>query len=69
MRKRILIVSTVKAGNGKIDIVVMDLIIRGKSSKDAYEEIRKLHAEVKVPFMSGYNSDLFQNKGFLQNNE
>jgi len=49
----------------KIDIVVMDMIMPGKSGREAYEEIIGIQPDTKVLFMSGYSPDLLQEKGFF----
>jgi PAS domain S-box-containing protein len=58
-----------KAASEKIDIIIMDIIMPGKSGREAYEEIRELRTGVKILFMSGYSPDLLQNKGFLDTGE
>ena len=58
-----------KANIDKIDIIILDMIMPGKSGREAYEEIRKVRSDVKVLFMSGYSPDLLQNKGFLDTGE
>jgi PAS domain S-box-containing protein len=57
-----------KAGKEVIAIVVMDMIMPKKSGKEAYEEIRKIQADVKVLFMSGYSPDLLMDRGILDGN-
>jgi polar amino acid transport system substrate-binding protein len=49
----------------KIALVVMDMVMPGKSGKEAYAEIKKLRPDVKVIFMSGYSPELLHNKKIL----
>ena len=58
-----------KAGKEKIAMIVMDLIMPGKSGKEAYEEIRKVRAHVKILFMSGYSPDLLHERGIFAGGE
>jgi PAS domain S-box-containing protein len=58
-----------KAGMEKIAIIVMDMVMPKKSGKDAYEEIRKVRADVKIIFMSGYSPDLLLDRGIFDSNE
>jgi PAS domain S-box-containing protein len=58
-----------KANNEKIDIIIMDMVMPGKSGREAYEEIRRIRSDVKILFMSGYSPDILQNKGFLDTGE
>lgn len=55
-----------KANSGKIELIVMDMIMPSKSGKEAHEEIRRLGHDVKVLFMSGYSTDLLASKGVLE---
>jgi PAS domain S-box-containing protein len=48
-----------------IALVVMDMVMPGKSGKEAYAEIKKLRPDVKVIFMSGYSPELLHNKKIL----
>lgn len=54
------------ANSGKIELIVMDMIMPSKSGKEAHEEIRRLGHDVKVLFMSGYSTDLLASKGVLE---
>ncbi|HTP65945.1 MAG TPA: ATP-binding protein, partial [Geobacteraceae bacterium] len=51
--------------NDKISLIVMDMIMPGKSGKEAYEEIRRLSPGIKVLFMSGYSPDLLHDRGVI----
>jgi two-component system cell cycle sensor histidine kinase/response regulator CckA len=58
-----------RASRERISIVVMDMVMPGKSGKEACEEIRRIQPGTKVLFMSGYSPDLLQNKGFFASAE
>jgi PAS domain S-box-containing protein len=58
-----------KAGKEKISIIVMDMIMPRKSGKEAFEEIMKVRADVKVLFMSGYSPDLLHDRGIFASGE
>ncbi len=58
-----------KTNCDKIAIIVMDMIMPGKSGKEAYEEIRKIRPDVRILFVSGYSPDLLQDRGILDNRE
>jgi DNA-binding response OmpR family regulator len=58
-----------KADCDKIAIIVMDMIMPGKSGKEAYEEIRKVRSDVKILFMSGYSPDLLHDRGIFDSSQ
>jgi polar amino acid transport system substrate-binding protein len=58
-----------KAGKDKIAIIVMDMIMPGKSGKEAYEEIGKIKADAKILFMSGYSPDLLHDRGIFDSSD
>jgi CheY-like chemotaxis protein len=58
-----------KANSDKIAVIVMDMIMPKKSGKEAYEEIRKVRADVKILFMSGYSPDLLHDRGIFDSSE
>ncbi len=45
------------AKDPSIELLVLDVVMPGKSGPEAYEEIRKTRPGIKVVFMSGYASD------------
>jgi PAS domain S-box-containing protein len=49
-----------------IDLLLLDVVMPRKNGKDVYNEIRKTHQEMKVLFISGYASDIIQEKGALE---
>lgn len=49
-----------------VALLVFDMVMPKKSGKDAYREIRKVRADMKVMFMSGYSPDLLQRDGIIE---
>jgi DNA-binding response OmpR family regulator len=47
----------------KIDLMILDVVMPKKNGKEAYEEIRKTHPNVKVIFTSGYTGEVILDKG------
>ncbi|MSN26809.1 MAG: response regulator [Geobacter sp.] len=45
------------AGNGSIQLLLLDLIMPKKNGKEAFDEINKLQPGIKVIFISGYAPD------------
>jgi PAS domain S-box-containing protein len=46
-----------------IDLVILDVVMPGKSGKDVFDEIVRINPEVKTIFMSGYTGDVVLTKG------
>ncbi|MBA4373699.1 MAG: hypothetical protein C0402_12670 [Thermodesulfovibrio sp.] len=53
--------------NEDIDLLLFDLIMPGKSGKEAYDEIRKMRPDIKILFASGYSPDIIRDKAALRN--
>lgn len=51
----------------KIDLVILDVVMPKKNGKEAYNEIRKIRADVKALFTSGYTGDIVLGKGIEDN--
>ncbi len=51
-----------------IDLLLFDVIMPGRSGKDACNSIRQIRPTVKVLFMSGYTADIIIDKGIVQSN-
>lgn len=51
---------------GKIQLVILDVIMPKKNGKEAYAQIRKISPGVKVLFMSGYTADDTKKRGILE---
>ncbi|MRR57215.1 MAG: hybrid sensor histidine kinase/response regulator [Deltaproteobacteria bacterium] len=49
----------------EIDLVVMDVVMPRKNGREAYGEIIKVRPDVRVLFMSGYTSDIVEEKGII----
>ena len=48
-----------------IRLIIMDVIMPKMSGREAYDEIRKRNADVKVLYTSGYTMDIIQNRDVL----
>ena len=53
------------ANRNRIDLLVFDLIMPGKSGKETLEEIKKTDPGVKVLFMSGYSEEFAHKSGII----
>jgi len=51
------------ANSGKIQLILMDVIMPRKNGQDAIEEIRRLRPDIKVVYSSGYAADFIRNRG------
>jgi PAS domain S-box-containing protein len=51
---------------GKIDLLVLDVIMPRKSGKDAFDAIKMLGPETPVLFVSGYTADILREKGITE---
>jgi hypothetical protein len=49
----------------RIDLALLDLVMPRKGGKEAYEEMRKARAEIKVIFMSGYSGETVHGSSVL----
>ncbi len=49
-----------------ISLLLFDVIMPKKDGKEAYEEIKRLSPDIKILFMSGYNTATIANKGITQ---
>jgi PAS domain S-box-containing protein len=45
-----------------IDLLLFDVVMPKKNGEEAYEEIRRVNADIKVIFASGYPSDMIRKK-------
>jgi two-component system NtrC family sensor kinase len=46
-----------------ISLIILDMVMPGRSGKDVLEEINRIHPEVKAIFVSGYTGDIVIEKG------
>ncbi|HOI16108.1 MAG TPA: response regulator [Geobacteraceae bacterium] len=51
----------------EVDIVVTDVIMPKRDGKNLFDEIRRIRADMKVLFMSGYTKDIIVERGILEN--
>ncbi len=54
--------------NKPIDLLLTDVVMPRMNGRELAEEIKSLHPETKVLFMSGYNDDIISNHGILEEN-
>lgn len=50
----------------KIQLLLLDVIMPKKNGKEVYNEIVKIRPDIKALFVSGYTSDIIQQKGMLE---
>jgi len=50
----------------QISLLLLDVVMPGKSGKEAYDTIRNINPGIKALFMSGYTADILNTKGNLQ---
>ncbi|WP_239026962.1 PocR ligand-binding domain-containing protein [Geomonas oryzisoli] len=53
---------------GKIDLILMDVIMPGKNGKEAFDEIRRIDPSAKVLYSSGYTADFMKTRGVFDDN-
>jgi len=58
-------VNKFRENKDRIKLFLSDVIMPGKSGKEAYEEIIKLRPDIKTLFMSGYTADIIDRKGII----
>ena len=59
-------VETFKDNRGKIQMLVLDVVMPKKSGKQIYEEIRKIKPDIKALFISGYTADIILERGIIE---
>jgi PAS domain S-box-containing protein len=52
--------------NGKVDCLLLDVIMPKKNGREVYEEIRRLRPDIKALFTSGYTTDVIRRHGLLE---
>lgn len=55
-----------KENQPDIDLLLFDVIMPKMNGKIAYEEIKKMQADIKVIFLSGYTANVIHKKGILE---
>jgi PAS domain S-box-containing protein len=61
-------VSVFNEHRGAISLIILDVVMPGKSGKDVLEEINSICPDVKAIFMSGYTGDIVLEKGVRGDN-
>jgi two-component system, cell cycle sensor histidine kinase and response regulator CckA len=56
----------VQAHQGKIDLLLTDVIMPGRSGKELSADVIELRPSAKVLFMSGYSQDVIAHQGVLE---
>lgn len=56
------------ANKDTIQLLLLDLMMPGKNGKEAYDEIKKIRADIKVIFASGYPREILSDGMKLQEN-
>jgi DNA-binding NtrC family response regulator len=54
--------------DGKIDLLVTDVVMPEMNGKELRYRIGTYHPEIKVLFISGYTADVIMHRGILQEN-
>lgn len=54
-----------KASKGGIDLLILDVIMPNMNGKETYEAIREIQPGIRALFASGYNEEVIQKKGLL----
>lgn len=54
-----------EANRDKVKLILMDVVMPKKSGKEAYDAIRRLQADARVLYSSGYTKDFIQSRGEL----
>jgi PAS domain S-box-containing protein len=54
---------------GRIDLVLLDVVMPKKNGKETFEEMKLLNPKVKALFVSGYTADIMEEKGFFENKD
>ncbi|WP_224960898.1 PAS domain S-box protein [Geomonas subterranea] len=53
---------------GRIDLILMDVIMPGKNGREAFEEIRRVDPSARVLYSSGYTADFMKSRGVVDHN-
>lgn len=55
-----------KAHEGKIDLLLTDVVMPGMNGREMTQQIRTLYPEIRTLFMSGYTADVIAHRGVLE---
>ncbi|MBJ6752456.1 ATP-binding protein [Geomonas anaerohicana] len=53
---------------GRIDLILMDVIMPGKNGKEAFDEIKRIDPAARVLYSSGYTADFMKTRGVFDDN-
>jgi PAS domain S-box-containing protein len=53
----------------RIELLIFDLIMPGKSGNQAYDEIRKIAPDIKILFVTGYSPDIVRVRASIEDSE
>jgi PAS domain S-box-containing protein len=59
-------VSRFEENSEEVRLIILDMIMPGKTGKEAYDEIIKIKPGIKVLFTSGYTQYVVDNRGFFE---
>ncbi len=51
---------------GKVDLLLLDVVMPRKNGREAYEEIKKTSPDLKAVFLSGYTANIIHKQGILE---
>ncbi len=56
----------VTVSNGSVKVLLTDVVMRGMSGPALVEQVRRLHPDIRVVYMSGYTGELIADRDVLQ---
>jgi signal transduction histidine kinase len=59
-------IEKIRAGRGRIKLLLLDVVMPKKNGKEVYDEAKKLIPGIKVLFVSGYTADIILRKGIVE---
>jgi PAS domain S-box-containing protein len=59
-------IEKIRAGQDRIKLLLLDVIMPKKNGKEVYDEAKKLVPGIKVLFASGYTADIIHRKGIVE---
>jgi polar amino acid transport system substrate-binding protein len=59
-------VNIFRENEGKIHLLLLDVIMPKKNGKEAYEEIKRIRPAIKALFISGYTANIIHKRGFIE---